>query len=389
MSDSLNTPLSTSSHTHTNSIATARHLGLVLSGGGSRAAYQVGVLKALRAALATRNQRINVIVGSSLGAINGIVLGACQSAGIGTAIEVLESLWRERTYANTFRGSISRSFLRAVQVAVLRYSAPGPCASDVSIFDPTPLRERVNSVLADFNGLRSELLPRGDAIAVMTTLEGERRRPMLLTCAGPELDPSLLKGSSFDLVQVQELTAEHGFASAALPSVLPAVDLNIETRQVRLVDGGICDNIPVDPAVRLGSDELILIDASGRRWWFDHYGQPHYTRPTWEVPAEQTTYCLCPTRMLECSNREAFGPLLKHAVGSSRRDFILALGPTWPIFRILKHKMGESLAYEVMSYVALHPQYIDALIEQGYREALAELARRAPSETPLSLVAEL
>ncbi len=344
-------------------------LGIVLSGGGSRGAYQVGALSAVAENLREKKRSFNVVVGSSLGAINGILLSACARGGIESAITLLEGLWNERTIRNTFRGSTSRTIFRAVQIAILRYHAPGPQASNISIFDPTPLRTRLNDELVSLGGLRSDAMPDSlIATGVMTTLEGARRRPMLLACTGPKFVENGLDGATFDLVRLPELTAEHGFASAALPSVLPAVDLDIDTRQVRLIDGGICDNTPVDPAVRLGAKELIVIDSSGRRWWFDHYGEPHDTRPRWEVPAEEATYCLTPERMTECINIKPFGPLLKAAVGQSRKDFLAALGPTWPIFRLLKHKMGEELAYEVMSYVALHPDYTSQLIELGYEE---------------------
>lgn len=356
-------------------------LGIVLSGGGSRGAYQVGALQALAEHLsASGKPNFSVVVGSSLGAINGILLSACAAQGLEYATTVLKRLWTERTIRNTFRGSTSRTFFRAIQIAILRYHAPGPQASNISIFDPTPLRERINEELDELGGLRAESFPESFiATGVMTTLEGARRRPMLLACTGSKFTPEKLDGATFDLVELPELTAEHGFASAALPSVLPAVDLDIEARQVRLVDGGICDNIPVDPAVRLGARELIVIDSSGRKWWFDHYGEPHDTRPKWEVPAEEATYCLTPERMTDCMNIKPFGPLLKAAVGRSRKDFLTAVGPTWPIFRILKHKMGEELAYEVMSYVALHPDYISELIALGYEETKLVLENVHPN----------
>lgn len=77
--------------------------------------------------------------------------------------------------------------------------------------------------------------------------------------------------------------------------------------------------------------------------------------------------------MIQCISVKPLGPLLQEAVGSSTRQFIKALGPTWPIFRILRHKMGQELAYEVMSYVVLHPEYLQALIERGYSETLETL----------------
>jgi hypothetical protein len=160
--------------------------------------------------------------------------------------------------------------------------------------------------------------------------------------------------------------------------VLPPVELNATEHDVRLVDGGISDNIPVDPAVRLGAERTITIDVSGRRWWFDRYGEPYDSRPEWELPARNQSYCLMPQESLELMPQAGLGTVLKQAVGRSTKDFISSLGPTWPIFRILKHKMGEELAYEVMSYVALHPEYVAALIELGYKETKEKIGTEIP-----------
>ena len=344
-------------------------VGIVLSGGGSRTAYQVGALKALASELSRPENRPKVIVGSSIGAINGIILGDSMVVGIAAGVDALRSLWRERTYRNTFHGSPSRALLRALQITILRYSSPGPAATSLAIFNPTPLRDRIDGVLKEFRAMPpSDVGRRAETVAIMATVEAKKRRPLLFCSREEPLDEEYLKGASFSISYVPMLSAAHGLASAALPSVLPPVQLNADSAEVRLVDGGICDNIPVDPAVRLGADRLIVIDASGRRWWFDHYGEPHDTRPTWEVVANEETYCYYPRKNLELMTKKPLGELLKQSTGRSRVDLIAALGPTWPIFRILKHKMGEALAYEVMSYVALHPGYFEAVEELGFQE---------------------
>jgi predicted acylesterase/phospholipase RssA len=175
---------------------------------------------------------------------------------------------------------------------------------------------------------------------------------------------------------MDRLHAKHGLASAALPSVLPPVELNLETHTVKLVDGGICDNIPVDPAARLGARDILIFDASGRKWWCDVYNEPYYSKSSWEVLSKTSTFCHCPPRLTEFRNTIGLGTILKETVGKSTKSFIQALGPTWPIFRLLKHSMGETLAYEVMSYAALHHDYIDALLEQGYNDAKEIIAKQ-------------
>ena len=111
-------------------------IGLVLSGGGSRAAYQVGSLKALIPYIKRDPDKIRVVVGSSIGAINGLIFAACLKEGLSDAVGQLDSLWRERTFRNTFAGSPSGAFVRAIRMAVWQYMSPGPKPTDTAIFDP-------------------------------------------------------------------------------------------------------------------------------------------------------------------------------------------------------------------------------------------------------------
>jgi NTE family protein len=212
--------------------------GLVLSGGGSRAAYQVGAIKALAPYLIRDHQALTAVVGSSIGAINGLIIAACIKEGFAKTIEELESLWRERTFRNTFRGSPSMAFLRAIKMAVLQYLSPGPNKTSSAIFDPTPLMQRIDRVLDERGGLTPDTRePSLFAVGVMTTIEGAQRRPLLFLSCHQELDPSALQGASFDIFYTKSLSAKHGFASAALPSVLPPVELDLDGNKVRLVDG--------------------------------------------------------------------------------------------------------------------------------------------------------
>lgn len=344
-------------------------LGLVLSGGGARAAYQVGALRALLPYLSGSSLNIDTIVGSSIGAVNGIVLGAALKGGLDAAISELESMWAERTFRNTFVGSPSLAFVRAIRVAISQYLAPGPHGNDLSVFNPKPLMDRIDSVIEKYGGLHPDnRMSSLRNLAVMTTIEGRERKPLLFLSSHKRVDPEFLLGSSFEICYVESLSARHGFASAALPSILPPVELDTEAGKVRLVDGGISQNVPVDPAVRLGASRIILIDISGRDWWFDQFGEPHDTRPDWEVPAGADTFCLRPPEIFVIRCMKPLGPVLKESVGSNTSKFIASLGPVWPLFALLKKKLGEMVAYEVMSYVALDQGYLEGIMERGFNE---------------------
>jgi predicted acylesterase/phospholipase RssA len=356
-------------------------IGLVLSGGGSRAAYQVGALRALVPYLSQKNNKLTTVVGSSIGAVNGLIFASGLKNGSSDSVSQMEALWRERTFRNTFAGSPSRAFIRAIRLVIHQYSAPGPKATNLAIFDPSPLMTRVDDVIKQNGGLHpNDRDPNLDAVAVMTTIEAAERKPMLFVSAHSRVKEETLSGASFEVCYVDTLSAKHGFASAALPSVLPPVELDTEIGKMRLVDGGISQNVPVDPAVRLGAEKVIVIDISGRNWWLDLYGESHDTRPTWEIPAAFKTFCLRPPETFVARNPSSLGKILKAAVGSSTAKFIKSVGPLWPVFSVLRKKLGEEVAYEVISYVALDHDYLSGLIEAGYNDTVKLLHNKAELE---------
>lgn len=353
-------------------------IGIVLSGGGARAAYQVGALRALTPYLSKTEHHPSVIIGSSIGAINGVLLGAYLRHGVSKAVDTLDELWRERTFRTTFKGTPSRAFFKAVRLAVTQYLSPGPSATANAVFDPSPLMQRVDEAILRSGGLEPDKRdPRLRVVAVMTTVEGSERKPLLFVSSHSKVEPDFLVGASFDICYADSLGAKHGFASAALPSVLPPVELDTEHGKVRLVDGGISQNVPVDPAVRLGADRVIVIDISGRDWWQRRFNEAGDTRPKWEVPAGYQTFCMRPPDTFVVRCQKPLGPILKEVVGNSTSKFIAAVGPTWPVFSLLKKKLGEDVAYEVMTYCALDQDYIAALIERGYSETRQMMTDKA------------
>ena len=357
-----------------------KEISIVLSGGGARAAYQVGALKALEPWVRNEKLTVSVIIGSSIGAVNGLVLAAGLKESFSYSVEQLENLWNERTFRNTFQGHPTMAFFRAINLAISQWISPGPKPSRKSLFSPDPLRDRLDSFIQQHGGLAPENRHKDlHSLGVMTTIEGPSRSPLLLLSSATSPDPIKLKGATFEVSEIKELDASHGLASAALPSILPPVELDYNESMIHLVDGGISQNVPVDPAARLGGDSLAVIDISGRDWWHDRSGEPHDTRPSWEVPSLPNTFCLTPQGLTVLRCQSALGPLLRDSVSGNRRKFMRAVGPVWPLYSLLKNRMGSDVAFEVMSYVALDPDYSAALIERGFEEASQIIRERNSS----------
>jgi len=357
-----------------------KKIAIVLSGGGVRAAYQVGALKALLPYLKLQQQNVNIILGSSIGAINSLVFTAGSKDGFDNSIELLEKLWLERTFNNTFSGSVSLSFFKAIKTSILQYLSPGPNPSNSAIFNPEPLMNSLSQVIRDNGGLhlnkRNKLI---ETLGVMTTLEAQTRKGILFVSTHKRLSDDEMKGISYGIKHDNNLNIKHGFASAALPSILPPVEINSESKTIKLVDGGIASSLPVGAAARFGAERVIIVDISGRKYWLERFGKSLDSRPEWEIPAADDSFCFIPPLTFNATNSIPLGKILKQAT-SSNYSFIKTIGPIYPIFSFLKMKFGSEFAYETLSYLSLNKDYIQGLIELGYEDTKKILKLRIAPE---------
>ncbi len=180
----------------------------VLAGGGSLGAVEVGMLHALLAA----GIEPNLVVGASVGAVNGAYLaGAPDRAGV----ERLGNIWRGMRRSSVFPAAAGRSLLALLGRAQ-------------SLVSPAPLRR-----------LLAEHLP-------MRRLE-DAAVPCHLVAT------DLLLGTEVVLSRGDSVTAV--LASAAIPGVFPPV----EWEGRRLVDGGVSSNTPVAAAVALGASRILVL----------------------------------------------------------------------------------------------------------------------------------
>src|SRR5215469_17641544 len=113
-------------------------VGLVLSGGGARGAYEVGVLSALAPVLEERGERPRVIVGTSAGALNAAYLGAGAGHGLVSVVDAGCQLWAEMRYTDVLGPLMSARALRTVVRFGLGFLG-FRVASVPSLLDNTPL----------------------------------------------------------------------------------------------------------------------------------------------------------------------------------------------------------------------------------------------------------
>jgi NTE family protein len=104
-------------------MAAQTQIGLVLAGGGVRGAYEVGALSALAPVLEARGEQPRVIVGTSVGALNGAYLAANAQRPLGEAVAGAVEVWRTMDYGDVLRPVLSVRELGRLAAPTWRSSA--------------------------------------------------------------------------------------------------------------------------------------------------------------------------------------------------------------------------------------------------------------------------
>jgi NTE family protein len=226
-------------------------LGLVLSGGGARGAYQVGVLKAL-AELLPRDAPVPfaVICGTSAGAITAAVVAA-HAAQFRAGIVNLERVWRNFHVEQVFRAD-TRSMLRSGVHWLLSILSGGWLLPPPrSLFDNTPLRELLERHV-NFARIQ-EAVEHGHLAAFAVNASTYRRAESVTFYSAAEEQTPWLE--SWRRGERAELGLDHLMASSAVPFLFAPVRMEGEYYG----DGAMRQNAPLSPAIRLGADRLLVV----------------------------------------------------------------------------------------------------------------------------------
>ena len=228
--------------------------GLVLTGGGARAAYQVGVVKAVRDILGgPRSNPFPILCGTSAGAINAATLAVFAddfTRGVGNLLEVWENMRCSHIY-RTDPWHITRSGARWLS-AMMLVSRHNP----VALLDNAPLARMLEKNL-DFGKIQAHI--DAEALyAVCVTASGYTTGQSVSFFQG---GPALAGWERNQRIGAAvTLKLEYLLASAALPFIFPAVKVHREY----FGDGSMRQIAPVSPALHLGADRVLIV-GTGRQ----------------------------------------------------------------------------------------------------------------------------
>jgi len=363
-------------------------LALVMSGGGARAAYQVGMLRWL--ARRHPDLHVPILTGVSAGAINAAFL-ASHPDDFRTRVEKLANLWSHLTTEDVFRVD-SLSLARNVLRLGLKLVSGGAMVAPRShaAVDTKPLWRLLERAL---DGQGDELpgiaanLRRGALKAVAITTSSYTTGQSITWvqgCGIPQWERAHRR--SIDA----KLGVRHVMASAALPIFFPAIEIDGQW----FGDGGIRLTAPLAPAIHLGADRILAISTRYPRTRVEA-DQPAVNG---YPPPAQIVGVLFNAIFLDLFDADALAmerlnTMMEALPPELRRDYrtikLIVLRPSHDLgklaneyearlpgaFRFMTRGLGtrETRSNDLLSLLMFQPDYLTRLIELG--EADAEVRR--------------
>jgi NTE family protein len=228
---------------------------LVLTGGGARGAYQVGVLRAVADLFPKRSHNpFSIITGTSAGAINAVAIAASAN-NFRLSIRKVEKIWTDLSVSKVYNADalhIGYSFLR---LFMSLFNAGISNSRPLALLDNSPLRELLRHSI-QFRNIQSRI-DRGYLDAVGITASAYDSGESVTFFQG---NSSIHKWKNARKIGVPAVVSiEHLMASSALPTIFPAEMVGREY----FGDGALRQLSPISPALRMGADRAMVIGVSG------------------------------------------------------------------------------------------------------------------------------
>lgn len=230
-----------------------QRVGLILTGGGARAAYQVGVLKAISEILPRHaHSPFQVVCGTSAGALNAVTL-AVNAMHFRRGVKYLLNIWQQSRVNDIYRADVAGVLANTVRVlAGLVLSALGSNRLDrISLLDNRPLATFLEQTLPCDK--IQEAIDAGVLHALSVTASGYSSGHSVTFYQGAA-DIQPWKRTRRMGVPTQ-IGVEHLMASSAIPFMFPAVHIHREY----FGDGSMRQIAPISSALHLGAERVLVV----------------------------------------------------------------------------------------------------------------------------------
>jgi NTE family protein len=361
---------------------------LVLSGGGARGAYQVGVLRGLTelGILPPGPSPFDVLVGSSAGALNATALAASADA-FDDGLARLERVWRELRPADVFRTDVaSLGRIGARWAWDLSFGGVTGRVGAISLLDTSPLRMLLRTRV-HFGRIQTNVASGALRALALVATDLHTSNGVVFLHARP--GTALWRRRRWR-VERMRIAIDHVMASSAIPIFFPPVRVG----DTWFGDGSIRNTAPLSPAINLGAERIVAIGVSGpspseRR-------QPRRPPTIAQIAGVLLDAVMLDAIEVDVDHSERVNTSVLHCrdVAGDGRSFrtvdVLWLRPSRRVReliaqfahrvpRILRYLMrglgSDEAATELTSYLLFDSEFCGHLIDLGRRDVLAEAAR--------------
>jgi len=366
-------------------------VGLIMSGGGARAAYQVGVLRAMASMLPKRARNpFEIICGTSAGAINAACL-ASNADRFDRAVAQLARTWGNLHIRHVYRANLRTTIARLLHRVAALLSAGMHRPQPASLLDCAPLADML-SRLIDFARIR-RAIDAGHLGALCVTASSYT--------SGDSISFFQDNGSHEPWRRARrvgrpaQIGLAHVLASCALPLAFPVVPIDGEY----FGDGSMQQLAPMSAALHLGAQRVLVIGVGatgpGERWARDPGAWPSFA----QIAGHMLDAIFLDTldmdlERLQRVNRTLAG--IPHDVASPQQAELrtietLVVRPSEPIAeiaaahadelpRVMRWVLGRlgvlaPNGARVLSYLLFERGYCRHLMDLGFSDAMAQRER--------------
>lgn len=240
-----------------------RKVGLIMPGGGARAAYQVGVLKGLAKITEQHyDNPFSILCGTSAGAINAVALASNEGT-FQQSCQHLERLWCELQCDHVFRSDWGGTFRNIWRLLLSLINSGVAVGRPVALLDNLPLKQLLREKI-DFSGIGRNLKS-GQLYAICVTAMNYTEGISVSFYQGGPQNAEWQRWKRQGIPTPLQL--RHLLASTAIPTIFPPQRIG----RNYYGDGALRQLTPISPALHLGAEKVLIISTSGH--------MQNYTKP--------------------------------------------------------------------------------------------------------------
>lgn len=229
--------------------------GLVLSGGGARGAYQVGVLKAIADMHPKHTPNpFSVICGTSAGAINAVALAASAN-NFRLGVKKVEKIWSTLHVEHVVRARGVELAANCAKLGLSLFNSGIGRGQPLALLNNDPLRDMLEHTVR-FSNIQKRI-EAGQLDAVSVTATSYATGNSVSFFQGKSHHKRWHRAKRIGVPAL--LNVEHLLGSSAIPSVFPAQKIG---RQY-FGDGSLRQLAPLSPALKLGADKIVVVGVRG------------------------------------------------------------------------------------------------------------------------------